>query len=253
MESVYLVSLGTQRFSSVTSVIRFLDSLPLDKRYQAQKLVADQLSVRRHVVGEELVSFLDYVVGDQAWSSEVTLDQFTAEWQPFQEIAHQVKRERNKLMEVKRTIEARWGPSSSSLMIDRSYHFLSPLRKLARQYSMEDAMKQITRAIAHRVMHSKSRRKFIIDIIAMPEMLMATSPGTAYQNWDLRLMQNKSAMNTRMEKYDILINNLSKMLSSVNNLYMNLSFQWCFNALCLVNCRSVSSQDDSSTRSHFVN
>jgi hypothetical protein len=200
MESVYLVSLGTQRFSSVTSVIQFLDSLPLSERYQAQKLVADQLSVRRHVVGEELVSFLDYVVMDQAWSSEITVDQFTVEWQPFQEIAHQVKRERNKVMEVKRTIEARWGPLSSSLMVDRSYHFLSSLRKLAGRYSRNEGIKRINRAVACRVMHLKSRRKPTIDIIAMPEMLMATSPGTAYQNWDLRFMQNKSAMNTRMKK-----------------------------------------------------
>jgi hypothetical protein len=115
MESLYLVSLGDQRFSSVTSIIQFLDSLPSNERYQAQKLVADQLSIRRHVVGEELLSFLDYVVMDQAWSSEITIDQFTAEWQPFQEIAQQVKRERNKLTEVKRTIEARWRGSATSI------------------------------------------------------------------------------------------------------------------------------------------
>jgi hypothetical protein len=59
----------------------------------------------------------------------------------------------------------------------------------------------------------------------MPEMLMATSPGAAYQDWDLMLMQNKSAMNSRVKKYDILTNNLSKMLSSVNNLFMDPSFQ----------------------------
>jgi hypothetical protein len=108
----------------------------------------------------------------------------------------------------------------------------------------------------------------------MPEILMAISSEAVYQDWDLRLMQNKFAMNIRMKKYDILINNLSKMLFSFNNLYMNLLFQsirfaearidnsfelidalflWCFNALCLVNCRSISSQDDSSMRSHFVN
>jgi hypothetical protein len=104
-------------------------------------------------------------------------------------------------------------------------------------------------------------------------MLMASSPAAAYQDWDLSSMQNKLAMDTRVKKYEIFTNNLSKMLASVNNLYMdprfspysacrrsngkppeldNALFLWCFNALCLVDCRPVSSQDGSSTGSYLM-
>jgi hypothetical protein len=37
-----------------------------------------------------------------------TLDQFIVEWQFFQKIAHQIKKQRNKIMKIKRIIKTRW-------------------------------------------------------------------------------------------------------------------------------------------------
>jgi hypothetical protein len=59
------VSLSDQRFSSVTSIIQFLNILSSHEKYQEQKSVVDQLVFRRHAIEEELVSFLEYVVNDQ--------------------------------------------------------------------------------------------------------------------------------------------------------------------------------------------
>jgi succinate dehydrogenase hydrophobic anchor subunit len=101
------------------------------------------LVFRRHAIEEELVSFLEYVVNDQIWSSKVTLNQFIVEWQLFQKLAHQVKRKRNKLMKMKRIIETRWEFSSFFLMMDRSYHFLNLLRKLIEQYFKNEEVKRI--------------------------------------------------------------------------------------------------------------
>jgi hypothetical protein len=50
-------------------------------------------------------------------------------------------------------------------MIDRSYHFFSFLRKLIEQYFKNEEVKRIIRVVTHRVMHSTSNRKFIIQII----------------------------------------------------------------------------------------
>jgi hypothetical protein len=129
-KSLSFVNLNDQRFFSVTSIIQFLNILSSHEKYQTQKSVVDQLFFRRHAIEEEFVSFLEYVVNDQIWSSKVILNQFIVEWQFFQKLAHQIKRKRNKFMKMKRIIETRWKFSSFFLMIDRSYHFFSFLRKL---------------------------------------------------------------------------------------------------------------------------
>jgi hypothetical protein len=59
------VSLNDQRFFNVTSIIQFLNILSLHEKYQTQKSVVDQLFLKQHVIKEELVSFLEYVVSDQ--------------------------------------------------------------------------------------------------------------------------------------------------------------------------------------------
>jgi ribosomal protein L18E len=164
-KSQYLVSLDDQRFFSVTNIIQFLDILSSHEKYQTQKSVVDQLFFRRHAIEEELVFFLDYVVSDQIWFSKITLNQFIVEWQFFQKIARQIKRKRNKITKMKRIIETRWEFSNVFLMIDRSYHFLSSLRKLIEQYFWNKEVKRIIKVVTHRVMHSTSNRKFIIRII----------------------------------------------------------------------------------------
>jgi hypothetical protein len=129
-KSLYLVNLDDKRFFNVTSIIQFLDILLSHEKYQTEKSVVNQLSFRRHAIEEKLVFFLEYVVSDQIWFSNIILNQFIVEWQLFQKIAHQIKRERNKITKMKRIIETRWGFLNFSLMIDRSYHFLNSLRKL---------------------------------------------------------------------------------------------------------------------------
>ncbi len=174
-KSLSFVSLSDQRFFNVTSIIQFLNILSSHERYQTQKSVVDQLSLRRHAIEEEFVSFLEYVVNDQIWSSKVILNEFIVEWQFFQKLAHQIKRERNKLMKMKRIIKTRWELSSFFLMIDRSYHFLSFLRKLVEQYFKNVKVKRIIRVVTHRVMHSTSNRKFIIQIIVNDIILALNS------------------------------------------------------------------------------
>ncbi len=174
-KSLFLVSLSDQRFFSVTSIIQFLNILSSHEKYQTQKSVVDQLSFRRHAIEEELVSFLEYVVSDQIWSSKVTLNQFIVEWQFFQKLAHQIKRKRNKFMKMKRIIKARWKFSSFFLMINRSYHFLNFLRKLIEQYFRNEEVKRIIKIVTHRVMHSTSNRKFIIQIIVNDIILVLNS------------------------------------------------------------------------------
>jgi succinate dehydrogenase hydrophobic anchor subunit len=174
-KSLYLVSLSDQRFFSVTSIIQFLNILSLHEKYQTQKSVVDQLSFRQYAIKEELVSFLEYVVSDQIWSSEVTLNQFIVEWQFFQKLTHQIKKKRNKLMKMKRIIKTRWKFSSFFLMIDRSYHFLSSLRKLVEQYFKNEEVKRIIKIVTHRVMHSTSNRKFIVQIIVNDIILALNS------------------------------------------------------------------------------
>jgi ribosomal protein L18E len=164
-KSLFLVSLSYQRFFSVTSIIQFLNILSSHEKYQTQKSVVDQLFFRRHAIEEKLVFFLEYVVNDQIWSSKVILNQFIVEWQFFQKLAHQIKKERNKFMNMKRIIETRWKFSSFFLMIDRSYHFLNFLKKLIEQYFRNEEIKRIIKVVTHRLMHSTSNRKFIIQII----------------------------------------------------------------------------------------
>jgi hypothetical protein len=174
-KSQYLVNFDDQRFFNVTSIIQFLDILFSHERYQTQKSVVDQLFFRRHAIEEELVSFLHYVVNDQIWFSKITLNQFIVEWQFFQKIARQIKKKRNKITKMKRIIETRWRFSSVSLMIDRSYHFLSSLKKLVEQYFWNEEIKRIIKVVTHRVMHSTSNRKFIIQIIVNDIILALNS------------------------------------------------------------------------------
>ncbi len=174
-KSLSLVSLSDQRFFSVTNIIQFLNILSSHEKYQTQKSVVDQLFFRRHAIEKKLVSFLEYVVNDQIWSSKVILNQFIVEWQFFQKLAHQIKRKRNKFMKMKRIIETRWKFSSFFLMIDRSYHFLNFLRKLVEQYFKNEEVKRIIKIVTHRVMHSTSNRKFIIQIIVNDIILALNS------------------------------------------------------------------------------
>jgi succinate dehydrogenase hydrophobic anchor subunit len=169
------VNLSDQRFFSVTSIIQFLNILFSHEKYQTQKSVVDQLFFRRHAIEEELVFFFEYVVSDQIWSSKITLNQFIVEWQFFQKLAHQIKKKRNKFMKIKRIIETRWKFSSFFLMIDRSYHFLSFLRKLIEQYFKNEEVKRIIKIVTHRVMHLTSNRKFIIQIIVNDIILVLNS------------------------------------------------------------------------------
>jgi succinate dehydrogenase hydrophobic anchor subunit len=164
-KSQYLVNLDDQRFFNVTSIIQFLDILFSHEKYQTQKSVIDQLFFRRHAIEEKLIFFLDYVVSDQIWFSKITLNQFIVEWQFFQKIARQIKKKRNKITKMKRIIETRWRFSNVFLMIDRSYHFFNSLRKLIEQYFWNEKIKRIIKIVTHRVMHSTSNRKFIIQII----------------------------------------------------------------------------------------
>jgi succinate dehydrogenase hydrophobic anchor subunit len=114
-------------------------------------------------------------VSDQIWFSKVILNQFIVEWQFFQKIARQIKKKRNKITKIKRIIETRWKFSNVFLMIDRSYHFLNPLRKLIEQYFKNEKVKRIIRIVTHRVMHSTSNRKFIIQIIVNDIILVLNS------------------------------------------------------------------------------
>jgi hypothetical protein len=175
IEFLSFVSLSDQRFSNVTNIIQFLNILSSHEKYQTQKSVVDQLFFRRHAIEKELVSFFEYVVSDQIWSSKVTLNQFIVEWQFFQKLAHQIKKKRNKLMKMKWIIETRWKLSSFFLMIDRSYHFLNFLRKLIEQYFKNEEVKRIIKVVTHRVMHSTSDRKFIIQIIVNDIILVLNS------------------------------------------------------------------------------
>jgi succinate dehydrogenase hydrophobic anchor subunit len=181
-KSLFFVSLSDQRFFNVTSIIQFLNILYSHEKYQTQKSVVDQLFFRRHAIEKEFVSFLEYVVNDQIWSSKVTLNQFIVEWQLFQKLAHQIKRKRNKFMKMKRIIETRWKFSSFFLMIDRNYHFLNFLRKLIEQYFKNEEVKRIIKVVTHRVMHSTSNRKFIIQIIVNDIILALNSNLLVFSN-----------------------------------------------------------------------
>jgi hypothetical protein len=199
------VNLNDQRFFNVTSIIQFLNILSSHERYQTQKSVVDQLFFRRHAIEEELVSFLEYVVSDQIWSSKVTLNQFIVEWQFFQKLAHQIKRERNKFMKMKRIIETRWRLSSFFLMIDRSYHFLNFLKKLIEQYFKNEEVKRIIRIVTHRVMHSTSNWKFIIQIIVNDIILALNS--------NLFILSNEIVL--RVAKFFVKKNHLVEVNNSM--------------------------------------
>jgi succinate dehydrogenase hydrophobic anchor subunit len=174
-KSLFLVSLSDQRFFNVTNIIQFLNILSSHEKYQTKKFVVDQLFFRRHAIEEKLVSFLEYVVNDQIWLSKVILNQFIVEWQFFQKLTHQIKKKRNKFMKMKWIIETRWKFSSFFLMIDRSYHFFNFLRKLIEQYFKNEKVKRIIRIVTHRVMHSTSNWKFIIQIIVNDIILTLNS------------------------------------------------------------------------------
>lgn len=59
----------------------------------------------------------------------------------------------------------------------------------------------------------------------MPELLMAAGPAAPYQDFDLSLMQNKRAMDSRVKEIASLTENLSRMMASVNRLYMDQRYQ----------------------------
>jgi hypothetical protein len=94
-KSQYLVDFDDQRYFNVTSIIQFLNILLSHEKYQTQKSVVDQLFFRRHAIEKEFVSFLDYVVNNQIWFSKIILNQFIVEWQFFQKIARQKKKQQN--------------------------------------------------------------------------------------------------------------------------------------------------------------
>jgi hypothetical protein len=71
---LFLVNLSDQRFFNVINIIQFLNILFSHEKYQTQKSVVDQLFFRRHAIEEKLVSFLEYVVNDQIWSSKIILN-----------------------------------------------------------------------------------------------------------------------------------------------------------------------------------
>jgi hypothetical protein len=76
---------------------------------------------------------------------------------------------------MKRIIETRWEFSNVFLMIDRSYHFFSFLRKLIEQYLKNEEVKRIIKIVTHRVIHLTSNRKFIIQIIVNDIILALNS------------------------------------------------------------------------------
>jgi succinate dehydrogenase hydrophobic anchor subunit len=140
------------------------------------------LFLKQHEIEEELISFLEYVVSDQIWSSKVTLNQFIVKWQFFQKLIQQIKKKRNKFMKMKRIIKTRWKFSNFFLMINRNYHFFNFLKKLIEQYFKNEKIKRIIKVVTHRVMHLTLNRKCIIQIIVNDIILALNSNLFVFSN-----------------------------------------------------------------------
>ncbi len=50
VKSSYLTNLNNHQFQSVSSIIQFLNIVFSKEKYQAQKIIVDQLTIRRHIV-----------------------------------------------------------------------------------------------------------------------------------------------------------------------------------------------------------
>jgi hypothetical protein len=101
-------------------------------------------------------------------------------------------------------------------MIDRSYHFLNFLRKLIEQYFKNEEVKRIIKIVTHRVMHSTSNRKFIIQIIVNDIILALNS--------NLFVLSNE--MMLRVARFFVKKDQLVEMNKS-------MSFQILINSLLL--------------------
>lgn len=85
----------------------------------------------------------------------MTVEQFNEDWAPFHAIVMDVRKERDKLTEV-RTIELRWETAMN--LQGRSYHFLANVKNLALRMTFEEIIELINRFIANRFIHSASSR-----------------------------------------------------------------------------------------------
>jgi hypothetical protein len=108
------------------------------------------------------MNFFNYVIRDQFWASFLITVQFEEDWRSINHIIAKVKRERNRLQEVKNSILRKWRDVAASELKNRFYHYFNQLRKMFMTMTYAETRKLITRAIMYRLVNKRRDRSIIL-------------------------------------------------------------------------------------------
>jgi hypothetical protein len=113
-------------------------------------------------VRDALVNFFNYVIRDRFWASFLITTQFEEDWRLINRVVAEIRREKNRLQEVKNSILCKWRDVATSELQNRSYHHLNQLRKMFMTMIYAKTKKLITRAIVYRLINKRRNRSIIL-------------------------------------------------------------------------------------------
>jgi hypothetical protein len=123
--SSLILQVESKAFSSLDAARTFLTTLDLEKKYSTQKQIVDQLSSLHQNVRDALVNFFDYMIRDRFWANFLITAQFEKDWRSINRVVAEIRRERNRLQEVKDFILRRWEDVAASELQNRFYHYFN--------------------------------------------------------------------------------------------------------------------------------
>ena len=184
-----ILTLDNQPFASVKSAVDYIQSLPAQKRYDAQLEIKDQLENTHDIVQESVDEFLEYVLEAQEWKASNRIFDKT-DWEKTKNISEQAKATRDKGQEARKSIGQKWGQQFVDKYLSEkiSSSLLREIRRVAMNMdSPEEALQLANRNMLDRLKSSAQGRRRTMNlvptdfkhIVDLKMTLENTSPVTA--------------------------------------------------------------------------
>jgi hypothetical protein len=148
-----VIRFGEREFDNVTDLTEFLDMLPRESRYAAERNAARQFMESQTRIIDQVAEFYQYVLQDGSWASQQTRQQFDEEWQEVAEVAVTSIIGRNRVAESRRTVVKHWGEINTQFIwpLNATAHTAGNIAKVARQLPFDEMLRRVNRVLLDRV------------------------------------------------------------------------------------------------------
>jgi len=142
-----------QVFRNADELILYLQQLPDEVRYDAQRNAAHQMMSLAMWVDDQVERFYNFVEMDRSWAYHQTRQQFAEEWQALREVVENAQEKRSRVEECRKGVATKWGEANMQIIWhgEPTEYMARNIRTVANKLPFNEMLRRLNRVMLDRV------------------------------------------------------------------------------------------------------